>query len=280
MKKTVLLMLSMLMLLTGCATYTGQGAAAGGAFGSIIGSAIGGISGGRRGSNVGTLIGLAGGAAVGAAIGSAADRKVEEAERRRYEGYRYAQESRNDRRYDSQSDNRYDNQPDGRYDNGSNQQYDDRIDFDAPGPRDGKGTYSAASPHAYTPTTKSDPGYRISYNSLIEIRNARIIDADHDGVLKAGEECKVTFEVMNNSSKTLYDVQPTVFDVTGNKHIHISPNLHVESIAPNSGIRYTATILAGPKLKDGTIVVRIAVAQGNKEITSQVQEFTIRTQRK
>ena len=157
---------------------------------------------------------------------------------------------------------------------------DDRIDFDAPGPRDGRGTYSAAQPRVYTPTPGADPGYSIKYNSQIEIRNARIIDADHDGVLCGGEECKVTFEVMNYSSKTLYDVQPTVFDVTGNKHIHISPNLHVESIAPNSGIRYTASILADKKLKDGTIIIRVAVAQGNREITSQVQEFTVRTQRR
>ena len=119
-----------------------------------------------------------------------------------------------------------------------------------------------------------------TYNALIEIRNARFIDADHDGVLRAGEECKVTFEVMNHSSKVLYDVQPTVLDVSENKHIHISPNLHVERIEPNSGIRYTATILADKKLKDGTAVIRVAVAQGNREITSQVQEFTVRTGRK
>jgi hypothetical protein len=85
---------------------------------------------------------------------------------------------------------------------------------------------------------------------------------------------------MNRSSKTLYDVQPTVFDVTGNKHIHISPNLHVESIAPNSGIRYTASILADKKLKDGSIVIRVGVTQGNREITSQMKEFNVRTERK
>ena len=83
------------LLMSSCATYTGQGAYAGGMIGSLIGSAVGGMSGGYHGSNVGTLVGLAGGAAVGAAIGAAADKQ--EAERR--------------------------------------QSYDDRIDFDAPGPR-------------------------------------------------------------------------------------------------------------------------------------------------
>ena len=286
MKKSFILLLCPLLLLTGCGTYTGEGAAVGGSFGAILGSAIGGISGGRRGSDIGTLIGVAGGAAIGAAMGAAADEQVardrEEYRRQRTGNYQYDRANdryaHRDAAYDARNDARKADRDDDSGFNASNSG-DDRIDFDAPGPRDGRGTYSAAAPRAYTPSPGAEPGYKIKYNSLIEIRNARVIDADRNGVLRAGEECKVTFEIMNNSSKTLYDVQPTVFDVTGNKHIHISPNLHVESIAPNSGIRYTASILADKKLKDGAIVIRVAVAQGNHEITSQVQEFTVRTQR-
>ena len=283
MKKTVLLLLCPLMLLTGCGTYTGQGAYVGGSFGAILGSAIGGISGGRRGSDIGTLVGVASGAMVGAAVGAAADQKVNEERadyrRRRaqadYESGRVRSGTNNRRDYDDDDDDRDDD--DSGYD--AQGRGDDRIDFDAPGPRDGRGTYSAAQPRSVTPTAGAEPGYRENYNAEIEIRNARIIDADRNGVLRGGEECKVTFEVMNNSEKTLYDVQPTVFDVTGNKHVHISPNLHVESIAPHSGIRYTASILADRKLKDGTIVIRVGVAQGNRQLTSQMEEFTVRTEK-
>lgn len=272
-----------LMLLTGCGTYTGQGAATGGSFGAILGSAIGGISGGRRGSDIGTLIGVAGGAAIGAAVGSAADREVSE----RRERYERVREQRNYENATPRADQRSENS--GSYSSSSSTDNsgfdasgrgDDRIDFDAPGPRDGRGTYSAAKPHVYTPAEGAEPGYKVKYNAEIEIRNARIIDANRDGILCAGEECKVTFEIMNNSSKTLYDVQPTVFDVTGNKHVHISPNLHVESIAPHSGVRYTASVLADSKLKDGTIVIRVGVTQGNREITSQMQEFAVKTLRR
>ena len=114
----------------------------------------------------------------------------------------------------------------------------------------------------------------------MEIRNARIMDADRDGIIRAGEECKVTFEIMNRSSQILYDVQPTVVDITGNKHILISPNLHVESIAPNSGVRYTASILADKKLKDGQAVIRVGVTLGRQEMTSQMKEFVVETRRK
>lgn len=268
LKSSVFLMSSVL-LMSSCATYAGQGAATGAAFGSILGSAIGGISGGWRGHDIGTIVGMAGGAAVGAAVGAAADQN----EQRKYEAYR---QQREQRRYGSYGNQQSSYSDESGFD--STNSGDDRISFDGAGPSGRQGGYTAASPRSYDPTTQSvEPGYSVNYNSLIEIRNARFIDSSRDGVITRGEECKITFEVMNRSSKVLYDVQPTVIDVSGNKHIHISPNLHVESIAPNSGIRYTASILADRKLKDGEIVIRIGVTQGNKQITSQMQEFVLKT---
>lgn len=264
--------------MSSCGTYTGEGAATGAAFGSILGSAIGGISGGWRGHDIGTVVGMAGGAVVGAAIGAAADQK----EQQKYEEYQQQRAQRRNQRQYGYDDQQYRQQ--GNYDDSgfdASNSGDDRISFDGAGPRDGKGGYTAAVPHTYDPTTHpAEPGYSVKYNSLIEICNARFIDADHDGIIRAGEECRITFEIMNRSSLTLYDVQPTVFDVSGNKHIHISPNLHIESIAPNKGVRYTATVLADKKLKDGEAIIRVGVAQGNKEITSQFKEFSLQTRRR
>ena len=272
MKKTALILVCGALLVSSCGTYAGQGAYAGAQFGSILGSAIGGINGGWRGSDIGTIVGMAGGAAVGAAIGAAADqKKAEKVERmEQARAQRHTEQQRETSAYD---DSGFDASNSG----------DDRIDFDGAGPRDGKGGgYTAAKPRTYEPTSEQveSSGYHVKYNSLIEIRKARVIDADRDGIIRAGEKCQVTFEIMNRSSLMLYDVQPTVIEVTKNKHIHISPNLHVESIAPNSGVRYTATILADKRLKDGQAVIRVAVAQGNRNITSQVKEFTIETRRR
>ena len=123
---------------------------------------------------------------------------------------------------------------------------------------------------------------RITFNdeAPLEIRNAMIVESRRDGVLTRGEECTVMFEIMNNSDRTVYDVRPIVEDVTGNKHIKISPNLRVESIAPHQGVRYTATILADKKLKDGEIMVLVGVAQGHQEVTSQTRQFTVPTAKK
>jgi uncharacterized membrane protein len=107
-----------------------------------------------------------------------------------------------------------------------------------------------------------------------------IVESRRDGVLTRGEECTVMFEIMNNSDRTVYDVRPIVEDVTGNKHVKISPNLRVESIAPHQGVRYTATILADKKLKDGEIMVLVGVAQGRQEVTSQTRQFTVPTAKK
>jgi hypothetical protein len=90
----------------------------------------------------------------------------------------------------------------------------------------------------------------------------------------------MVFEVFNNSDKPVYRVLPTVAEVTGNKHIHVSQNVMVESIMPGKGIRYTATIKADSRLRDGDAVIRIGVMQGNKDIPSQSREFTIKTSKR
>jgi uncharacterized protein YcfJ len=116
--------------------------------------------------------------------------------------------------------------------------------------------------------------------SMLEIRHAEIFESNADGVLKRGEECTVVFEIHNTSDDTIYDVCPFVEDATGNKHIKISPNLRIESIAPHQGIRYTASILADKRLKDGEIVVRLGVAQGGRKIGTQTREFRVPTAKK
>ena len=130
----------------------------------------------------------------------------------------------------------------------------------------------------YDPRGRGDDRiFFTSEDNPLEIRNAMIVESNHDGVLTRGEECTVMFEIMNISDKTVYDITPLVEDVTGNKHVKISPNLHVESIAPHQGVRYTATIIGDKKLKDGEIQVLIGVAQGGQEITSQTRQFTVPT---
>jgi hypothetical protein len=256
MKKGLVILMSAMVLLSSCGTYTADGAATGGWFGSIIGSAIGGISGGPRGSDIGTLVGMAGGAMVGAAIGSAADK----AEQQKYEDYKAARQRVKQRTDSQRQTDDYGYSSDSGFD--ANNGGDDRLygfgeDFGAPS------SYSGA-------TAPID----------LEIRNARLLDASRDGVLTRGEEARMVFEIYNNSSKPVFGVQPSVSEITGNKHIHISENILIESIAPGKGVRYTASIKAGSGLKNGEAVIRIAVLQANKEVSSQTRHFTFKTSKR
>jgi hypothetical protein len=90
----------------------------------------------------------------------------------------------------------------------------------------------------------------------------------------------VVFEIYNNSTKPVFRIQPSVAEVTGNRHIRVSQNVLVESLPPGKGIRYTALVKADDRLKDGEAVIRIGVFQRNKEITSQTREFTIQTSKR
>lgn len=268
MKKVILLMLCSSLVMSSCDTYTGSGAYAGGSIGSIFGSAIGGLSGGPRGSDMGTIIGMAGGAVVGAVIGSQADK----AQADREAAY---QQDRVERR----SGGDYSNAPvtDNPEIFDSNNGGDDRL-YDFKG-KDYTGDYSAQQPTTSMPTaTVEELGARFSYSPTLEIVNARFVDDNEDNCLNRNETCKVIFEIVNRGHEPVYDVVPTVVETTGNKHIFISPSIHVEKISPGSGVRYTAMVKADRKLKDGMARFCVSVIHEGKSI-SKVNEFNIPTMR-
>lgn len=243
MKKMMVWAVGATLLLSSCSSNTGAGAYTGAQFGSILGSAIGGISGGPRGSDVGTIIGMAGGAMIGGAIGNAADQKA-----------------RGEMDNDYPSNSGFDSTNSG----------DDRIDFDGSDATTGNYEYKQPSSPADNVYTHSAP--------TVEIRNARFIDADDNDTISRGEMCKVVFEIYNNGLQPIYNVVPTVAEMTGNKHIYISQPVCVEKIEAYKGVRYTAMVKADNRLKDGTIKLCCSILQ-NGEAISKVTEFNVETRK-
>lgn len=289
MGKSIIIGMSALLLLGSCDTYTGTGAYMGSTLGSIFGSAIGGIAGGPHGSDVGTIVGMVGGAVAGAAIGQATDQKqqaqreadIADMRARRAERQARRQGSYgNDNTYGHGNNYGYDNQGSDYSGSGfdANNGGDDRI-YDFKG-SDYSGNYSAKQPDVNMPMQSSvdNLAENLKYTPDIEIKNARFVDDNQDGKIERGELSKVIFEVYNRGNHTLFDVVPTVVEATGNRHIMISPNMHVESIQPGKGIRYTALVKADNRLKDGNAQFCVSVVQGNKKI-SKVCEFDIPTVR-
>lgn len=281
MNRSVVFSLAAVMLLSGCGTYTGSGAYAGATLGSVIGSAIGGITGGPRGSDIGTLVGMAGGAVLGGAVGAEADKQVEEQRResdrqfeRKYREHRDAATHDNDIYY-------YDGHD---YDDG-NSGFDptnsgDDVLYDFQG-AEYTGDYTATNPKDVSTSVRYDGLDSGSYHMSVplEVRNARFVDDNQDRTLSAGELSKVIFEVYNRSDEAVYDVQPTVVETTGNRQVKISGTIHVERILPGKGIRYTAMVKAGKRLKNGRLTFRVYAVSGNKGIVSNVSEFDISARR-
>ena len=257
------------MLLASCGTYTGQGAYTGASFGSILGSAIGGISNGPRGSDIGTIVGMAGGAIIGGVIGQQADQQ-RQADLAQYRNDKAERAARHNN--DNYGSNSYDNNYNSNYNDSDNvidptNSGDDRLyDFSS---SDYTGTYSAQQPFTQMPASSSvdDLLQGMKYAPHIEIRNARIVDANQDNIISRGELCKVIFEVYNTGQSTLHDIQPTVVEATGNRHLFISPGMHVEQLQPGAGIRYTAMLKADNRLGDGTAHICLSVVQGENAIS-------------
>lgn len=297
MRKSVIVGMSALLLLSSCETYTGMGAYTGSTLGSIFGSAIGGIAGGPHGSDVGTVVGMIGGAVVGAAVGSASDQRVQQQREEDLAQYRQDKadraaarqrraEQRNDATYGTRSYGNLQSQSGSQNGNASsseqgqvfdpNNSGDDRLyDFNG---SDYTGNYSSQQPTVSMPMQSSVENLagNLKYTPYIEIKNARFIDDNQDGKIERGEMCKVIFEVFNRGKQTLYDIVPTVIEANNNRHIIISPNMHVEQLQSNSGIRYTALVKADNKLKDGSAKLCVSVVQGGKSI-SKVTEFNVPT---
>lgn len=275
MKKSLTIALSSLLILSGCDTYAGSSAYLGSNIGAILGSAIGGINDGPRGSDVGTIIGMAGGAVVGAIIGNSADQRAhdEMVEHREAVKQRRMEQQQNEMPESNYSSNDTDNYTSG-FD--ATNSGDDRIyDFSS---SDYTGNYSAQTPKEQMPQNSSveDMAQSFTYTPSIEIRNARFVDDNEDGKIQRDEICKIIFEVINRGNQPLTDVVPTVIEANGNRHIFISPSMHIESIAPGKGIRYTAVIKADNRLKEGNARFCVSVIQGGKAI-SKVSEFNIPT---
>lgn len=291
MNKGLVFMAASALLISSCTSYTGAGAYGGSTFGAMLGSAIGGIAGGPRGEDIGTLLGMAGGAMVGAAVGAQADKKQQE-EAAWYRSQRSEQSRRQhaEQRDAASASGNYYSQPSGTASVSANALTDSDSGFDPSGSGDDRlydfqGTdyttdYSAQEPTTTVPATSSveQLASGMTFTPSIEIRNPRFVDDNHDGAINRGELCKVIFEVYNHSQQPLRDVQPMVVEVSGNKHIALSPGLHVEQIDPGRGIRYTALLKADNRLKDGEAKICCSVVQGGKTI-SQVSEFTLPTKK-
>lgn len=290
MKKGSVIMMGAALLVSSCTTGAGAGAYAGSSLGSVLGSAIGGIVGGPHGSDVGTIFGMAGGAVVGGALGDAAEKKQAQEQhevlsRRNQRIQREKAQHRSAQQYD---DDTYASGNSGNYvgddfdpsqmvDNSNSG--DDRIDFGAPS------SSGANAPMSNAPSSQSVDASRVEQiygnaksDGKLTIRNVRFADSNGDGMLSGDEIGRVSFEIYNETAAPIYNFDPSVVEAEANKRIYISPSVRVENIMPGQGLRYTATVKADRRIKDGEIRLLVSAQKEGKPI-SYVTVVKVATQR-
>lgn len=262
-------MMGAALLVSSCTTGAGAGAYAGSSLGSVLGSAIGGIVGGPHGSDVGTIFGMAGGAVVGGALGDAAE-KAQRRSAQQYDDDTYA--SGNSANYVGD-----DFDPSQMVDNSNSG--DDRIDFGAPS------SSGANAPISNAPSSQSVDASRVEQiygnaksDGKLTIRNVRFADSNGDGMLSGDEIGQVSFEIYNETAAPIYNFDPSVVEAEANKRIYISPSVRVENIMPGQGLRYTATVKADRRIKDGEIRLLVSAQKEGKPI-SYVTVVKVATQR-
>ena len=112
----------------------------------------------------------------------------------------------------------------------------------------------------------------------MKISNIRFIDDNADHIISSGEQGKIVFDLMNEGNETAREVVPIVVETTGMKNIYISESVMIEQIEAGAGIKYTATITATDKIKDGNINIHIGVTD-NIGQEYEWTEFTLPTAR-
>ena len=276
MKRLVMSVATAALLLSSCGGAQGTGMFVGANMGGMLGSAVGGLFGGMNGSNIGTIIGVAGGAVAGGAI---AKNKAERAQQRpfdsSYEGVDGLYSNFNGSDVALSSDNSLSSN----LVNASYSNNDDRIyPF---------GSAQVAQPQDYNTTQPVTVGHlerkaqpqNERTRDIVELRKPRFQDDNNDNILVRNEMAQVKFEIFNNGTEPLYNVDPIVEETTGNKHVYISPTLSVQRIDPGKGIRYTALVTTDKWLKNGNITLKVYARQGTRTITA-IQEFNIPTRKK
>lgn len=267
MKKYSVMIMSAALVASSCTTGAGTGAYAGSSLGSVLGSAIGGIAGGPRGSDIGTIFGMAGGAVVGAAVGDAATKQHHQDQ-----DDTYMPSSNNNNRpvyeqpYSSNQQPVDDIDPTQMVD--TTNSGDDRIDFDV--------NSSSTLPNNNPDTSVSMDADKVEQiygankaaeSGKITIKNVRFVETAEHNVLHGGEVGKVMFEMYNETQAPIYNFMPTVVEADGNKRIYISPSVRVENIMPGQGLRYTATVKADKRIKDGEIRLLVSAQRDGKPIS-------------
>ena len=115
--------------------------------------------------------------------------------------------------------------------------------------------------------------------SGLQVTNIRFIDDNRNHTIDAEENCKLIFDIVNEGDYSAYNITPIIEEVSGMKHIIISPSVQISYLPQGEKVRYTATVAGGKRLKSGEAVFRVYTSESNGAV-SDAHEFALPTQKR
>lgn len=125
-------------------------------------------------------------------------------------------------------------------------------------------------PGGYTASpTAPQPGLQIEEILLEENSVTR------DDRINAGETCRLSFVIVNNSLQAASDVEPVV-KVKKGKHLKLSDPVKIAKITRDDRITYNVMVQASPKLRTGEALFSVRLKEGHGNGTEE-ETFTVKT---
>lgn len=96
-----------------------------------------------------------------------------------------------------------------------------------------------------------------------------------DNKINAGETCRISLVIVNNSFQDALDVEPIV-KVKKGKYLRLSEPVKIAKITRDDRITYNVTVQASPKLRTGEAVFSVRLEEGRSNGTEE-ETFTVKT---
>ncbi len=96
-----------------------------------------------------------------------------------------------------------------------------------------------------------------------------------DNKINAGETCRISRVIVNNSFQDALDVEPIVKVVKG-KYLKLSEPVKIAKITRDDRITYNVTVQASPKLRTGEAVFSVRLRE-NRGNGTEEETFTVET---
>lgn len=105
----------------------------------------------------------------------------------------------------------------------------------------------------YTPRRKREATFAplSGLRRDLRVTNVHFSDASGDGTLQSGEIATISYDIINVTPNEIGRLIPEIKLSRQAKRIHISPMHNIDYIPSGEGVRYSVTLTASPRLKQG-----------------------------